>query len=204
MSCLAARRDLLNFISFMFTRHLFLAAAGLAAAASLTGCNAVSDAWESTGNAISGAWESAGNYVPYFLKPHRDDVHQGNLVTSEMVLQLEQGMTDAQVQFLLGIPLVRDQFHQNRWDYVYFLLRGDGEQQLRRLTVYFNDERRVDHWTSDPMPDEQQADQLILGKIKAFEPRPPKTDLQNQNREAPATDEGAADEGRAEEAARAD
>ena len=50
-----------------------------------------------------------------------------------MVLQLEKGMTDAQVQFLLGVPLVRDQFHADRWDYVYFLMRGDGERQLRKL-----------------------------------------------------------------------
>ena len=78
-------------------------------------------------------------------------MHQGNLVTSDMVLQLEKGMSDAQVQFLLGVPLVRDQFHPNRWDYVYFLQRGSGERQLRRLTVFFDEERRLDHWVSDPM-----------------------------------------------------
>lgn len=146
----------------MFTRHIFLAASGLAAVAALSGCSTVSNMWENT-----------GDYIPYFLKPYRADVHQGNLVTSEMVLQLEKGMTDAQVQFLLGVPLIRDQFHQNQWDYVYYLLRGDGEQQLRRLTVYFDANRRLDHWTSDPMPDEQQADQLILGNIKTFTPQPP-------------------------------
>ena len=82
-----------------------------------------------------------------------------------MVLQLEKGMTDAQVQFLLGVPLVRDQFHANRWDYVYYLRRGNGEEQLRKLTGFFDDVRRGDHWISDPLPDEEQADQLILGNI---------------------------------------
>ena len=152
----------------MFKRHLLILCTTLAGAAGLTGCSTVTDT-------VSSAWESATDFVPYFLKPYRADVHQGNLVTSEMALQLEKGMTDAQVQFLLGVPLVQDQFHQGRWDYVYYLRRGDGDEQIRRLSVYFNADRRVDHWTSDPMPDEQQADQLILGTIRSFEPRPPKT-----------------------------
>lgn len=143
----------------MFTRQLLLAVAGLATAASLTGCYTMAD-----------AWENPNEYVPYYLRPYKADVHQGNLVTSDMVLQLEKGMSDAQVQFLLGVPLVRDQFHPNRWDYVYFLQRGSGERQLRRLTVFFDEERRLDHWVSDPMPNEEQADQLILGNIDTFVP----------------------------------
>ena len=94
-----------------------------------------------------------------------------------MARQLEKGMTDAQVQFLLGVPLIKDPFHENRWDYTYYLRRGNGEEQVRSLTVFFNEDRRVDHWTSDPLPDEQQADQLILGTIDTFEPRLPKTDI---------------------------
>lgn len=162
----------------MFIRHrqLLAAAAGLFAAAALSGCNTVADVWENT-----------DDYVPYFLQPYRADVHQGNLVTSEMALQLEKGMTDAQVQFLLGVPLVKDQFHADRWDYVYFLLRGDGERQLRKLTVFFDKDRRVDYWVSDPLPDEEQADQLILGNIKTFEPRAPRVEpkiLPNSSAEA--------------------
>lgn len=148
----------------MLKRTLTIAAAAVSAA-SISGCYRMADMWENT-----------DQYVPYFLQPYKADVHQGNLVTSEMVLQLEKGMSDAQVQFLLGVPLVQDQFHANRWDYVYFLLRGNGERQLRRLTIIFNDERRVDHWTSDAMPDEQQADQLIMGTIKEFSAKPPKSE----------------------------
>lgn len=147
----------------MISRHRFLAAIGLSATILLTGCDTVSN-----------VWETPGNYVPYFIKPYRADVHQGNLVTSEMIAQLEKGMTETQVQLLLGVPLIRDKFHPERWDYVYFLERGDGDRQLRRLTVFFGSDGRLDHWISDPMPDETQADQLILGTIKSFEPRPPK------------------------------
>ena len=164
-----------NRINMIATRITF-AAAGVAVLMTLSGCSTISDAWNKTGNFMSETFDAAGEYVPDFIKPYRADVHQGNLVTSEMVTQLEKGMTQAQTQFLLGIPLVRDQFHPNRWDYVYYLLRGNNERQLRRLTVFFDDEGRVDHWNSDPMPDEEQADQMILGTIKSFEPRAPKMD----------------------------
>lgn len=150
----------------MQVRKLLLPTALLAMTIPLSGCWTMAD-----------AWEQPEKYVPYFLLPYRADVHQGNLVTSEMVTQLEKGMTAAQVQFLLGVPLVKDQFHRKQWDYVYYLRRGDGEVQRRRLTVYFNDEDRLERWTSDAMPDEQQADELILGKIKAFAP---KADLQDK------------------------
>lgn len=149
----------------MLAKQFTLAAAGLALAVSLTGCDT-----------LSKAWDKSVEYVPYVVKPYRADVRQGNLITNDMVTQLEKGMTQAQIQFLLGIPLVRDEFHKDRWDYVYYLLRGNNEQQLRHLTVYFDSEGRLDHWTSDPMPDEQQADQMILGNTSTFEPRAPRKD----------------------------
>ena len=150
---------------FMLANRFSLAALGMTAALVLTGCNTVSE-----------AWDSPRSVVPEFLQPYRADVHQGNLITSEMVLQLEKGMTQPQVQFLLGIPLLRDQFHPYRWDYIYYLLRGNDDRQLRKLTVWFNEDGRVDHWTSDPMPDEEQADQMILGTTDTFEPRAPQVD----------------------------
>lgn len=146
----------------MIAKRLFRTAALLVAVLSLSGCQTATS-----------VWNNPDEYLPNFLKPYRADVHQGNLITSDMVAQLEKGMTAAQVQFLLGIPLVRDQFHPNRWDYVYYLLRGDDTRQLRRLTVFFDNEGRLSHWYSDAMPDEEQADQMILGTIDNFEPREP-------------------------------
>ena len=134
--------------------RIFLAAAGMASLVALSGCSN-----------LSNPWSHPEQYLPHMLQPYRAPVQQGNLITSEMVVQLEEGMSMAQVQFLLGIPLVRDQFHPDRWDYVYYLLPSEGERQLRRLTVFFNDQGRIDHWVSDPMPTEQQADKSILGII---------------------------------------
>jgi outer membrane protein assembly factor BamE len=50
-------------------------------------------------------------------------------------------MTRDQVRFALGTPLVADMFHSNRWDYVYRFQPGRGEPQLRRLVVFFEDDK---------------------------------------------------------------
>ena len=36
---------------------------------------------------------SVSDYVPKILTPYRPDIHQGNVVTSEMVENLHEGMT---------------------------------------------------------------------------------------------------------------
>lgn len=70
------------------------------------------------------------------------DTQQGNLVTQEMVDRLKKGMTENQVKFVLGTPLVRDPFHARRWDYVYtFSKGGSNKVERRRLTVYFKNKK---------------------------------------------------------------
>ncbi len=107
---------------------------------------------------------------PTFLGPYRPDVHQGNIITKEMVEQLRQGMAREQVRFLLGTPLLTSEFHKDRWDYAYYLNPRKGEVQNRRLTVYFKD-NKLDSFRSDEMPQEQMADVLILGPDARKKPR---------------------------------
>lgn len=104
------------------------------------------------------------NWIPYFARPYRPDVQQGNIITQEMVEQLRPGMTEDQVRFLLGTPMLRDIFHQDRWDYPYYLQRGNGSTQLRKLTVFFDRSGRLARFHSDKMPTETEADKLIIGK----------------------------------------
>lgn len=108
-------------------------------------------------------------YVPNLLRPYRPDVQQGNIVTKDMVEQLRPGMTRDQVRFLLGTPMLTDIFHQDRWDYPYYLRRKSGETQIRKLSVVFA-EGKLDHFNSDAMPAEPLADNLILGSKPS---RPP-------------------------------
>ncbi|HRK56010.1 MAG TPA: outer membrane protein assembly factor BamE [Burkholderiaceae bacterium] len=110
------------------------------------------------------ACESARQWTPAWIHPYRPDIPQGNVVTREMIEQLRPGMSREEVRFLLGTPLVKSMFRPQRWDYVYYLKRGKGtEVQLRRVTVFFKDDR-LDHFVADELPAETQADNLILGR----------------------------------------
>lgn len=85
------------------------------------------------------------NYVPSFVKPYKVDIQQGNFITQQDVAKLQAGMTKEQVRFILGTPLLNDAFHANRWDYVYRLLRADGQINQSRYTVIFENERVARH-----------------------------------------------------------
>jgi len=117
--------------------------------------------------------ESVRGWAPNFIQPYRPDVPQGNVVTQEMVEQLRPGMSREQVRFLLGTPMLASMFHQDRWDYVYYLKRGKGaEMQSRKLVVYFKD-NRLERFDADTMPPETQADNLILGRNPKDTPKTP-------------------------------
>ena len=43
----------------------------------------------------------------------------------------------------MGTPLVRDPYHQDRWDYVYNFQPGGGERGQERLSVLFENDQLV-------------------------------------------------------------
>ncbi|MDA0993573.1 MAG: outer membrane protein assembly factor BamE [Proteobacteria bacterium] len=66
---------------------------------------------------------------------------QGNLLDQEDIDQVEVGMTRGQVRFLLGTPMIDDPFHENRWDYVYFLRIGRENATFKRwISIFFDGE----------------------------------------------------------------
>ena len=75
---------------------------------------------------------------------YRIDIQQGNRLEDDTVEQVEVGMSQSAVQFLLGTPMLADPFHADRWDYPYYLRRGrssESEADRRWLVVYFEDGR---------------------------------------------------------------
>ncbi|MBV1912164.1 MAG: outer membrane protein assembly factor BamE [Cycloclasticus sp.] len=74
---------------------------------------------------------------------YKIDVHQGNVVTQEMVDQLRPGMDKRQVRFLLGTPLLADPFHKDRWDYFYDLKKSGKQIKTERITVFFEADKLV-------------------------------------------------------------
>jgi len=70
----------------------------------------------------------------------RTAISQGNLVDQKDVEQLTVGMTRNQVRFLLGTPMIDDPFHQDRWDYVYYLTIGRKSARVKQwVSVIFED-----------------------------------------------------------------
>lgn len=73
---------------------------------------------------------------------YRANISQGNLVKQEDLDQVEVGMTRNQIRFLLGTPMIDDPFHQNRWDYVYYLKLGRKDAAFKRwVSILFADDK---------------------------------------------------------------
>jgi len=68
---------------------------------------------------------------------HKPTIQQGNVITQAMLDQLETGMSQEQVRYLLGTPALVDTFHPDRWDYVYWIKKPGGEPQNKRLSLFF-------------------------------------------------------------------
>jgi len=66
---------------------------------------------------------------------------QGNLLKQEDIDQVEVGMTRNQVRFLLGTPMIDDPFHEERWDYIYYLRIGKEKATFKRwISIFFEDQ----------------------------------------------------------------
>lgn len=74
---------------------------------------------------------------------HKIDIQQGNVVTQEMLDQLELNMPAKKVSFVMGTPLLRDVFHQQRWDYIYSFQDGNGHRKQRNITLFFDKKKRL-------------------------------------------------------------
>lgn len=82
-------------------------------------------------------------HTPSWLQPYHMDVPQGNDVADDAVAKLKAGMTRQQVRFVLGTPLLTDDFHADRWDYKYRLSKDGGTGADKLLTVYFKGDTLV-------------------------------------------------------------
>lgn len=90
------------------------------------------------------------------LKAHRIDIQQGNLLTDKEVSQLQPGMTQREVRYILGTPLIVDPFHQDRWDYYYSLNLGREQVAKRRITIVFVNDQ-LDHVEGDVTANTEKA-----------------------------------------------
>ena len=66
-------------------------------------------------------------------------INQGNLVDDEMLGKLEVGMTESQVRYIMGTPLINDTFYPRRWDYYTSIAQGDNVYTETKVTLYFEE-----------------------------------------------------------------
>lgn len=179
-------------------------AVGLACTLTLSGCaswrnqtgqaapvatDAASDAEQSAAIANAGAQTVQATRLQRFLwifSPYRPDIQQGNFVSQEMLDQLKAGQTRDQVRFLLGSPLLMDAFHADRWDYPFYLARGNGELTTSRVTVFFKNDV-VERFEGGNLPSEREYIDRIAGPSKGSQAHPERRPVEPAKVNAPAT-----------------
>lgn len=82
---------------------------------------------------------------------HKVTVQQGNVITQDMVDRLRPGMTRGQVAFVMGEPVFRNAFDDDRWDYLYTLEIPGYYQEQKRITLYFENDLLA-YFTGDYAP----------------------------------------------------
>jgi len=104
---------------------------------------------------------------------YKIDIEQGNLVTQEMIDQLQPGMSRRQVRFIMGSPLVEDTFQPDRWDYPYVIRNGPDIIREAQVRIFFEGDKLVtitgDYLPSWAKPDAADAQSSEKGEETAEE-----------------------------------
>jgi outer membrane protein assembly factor BamE len=72
---------------------------------------------------------------------YKINIQQGNIITQEMIDQLQPGMTKRQVRYIMGNPMVQDTFNPDRWDYIYSMKTAGGDETKERVSIFFENDK---------------------------------------------------------------
>lgn len=93
-------------------------------------------------------------------------VQQGNIVTQDMLDKLETGMNQRQVAYIMGTPLIKSPYQENRWDYIYTLERRDEVVKSYQVTVFFSDKVYTHYEGEVPNDEAVEEQQEVLEEKK--------------------------------------
>lgn len=99
------------------------------------------------------------------------NVQQGNIVTADMLQQLEPGMTPRQVIYVMGTPVLPNPFDQQRWDYVYSLEKRDKVETSYRISLFFDDSGRYSHYEG-ALPEDKFSEENQLNSLPTEQKSP--------------------------------
>ncbi len=71
------------------------------------------------------------------LSIHKIPIQQGNALTVEQLSDLKEGMSRNEVKALLGNPVTRPVFNNNRWDYIYISTNAENKTEKLQASIYF-------------------------------------------------------------------
>jgi outer membrane protein assembly factor BamE len=136
---------------------------GIAATLVSAGCSS----FDEVADAIPDALDRA----PLIYRP---TIQQGNVVTQQQVNELQPGMTKRQVRFLLGTPMLTDVFHADRWDYAFTKGVGSRPEEIRQVTVFFENDRLVriaGDMRPQPPEEREEVEREIVVTVPDWEPK---------------------------------
>jgi len=88
---------------------------------------------------------------PRLPRVHKITVQQGNVITQDMIDKLKPGMSRSQVSFIMGEPVMRNSFNDDRWDYVYSIELPGVFSTTQVVSLFFVDEELA-YFTGDLAP----------------------------------------------------
>jgi outer membrane protein assembly factor BamE len=94
---------------------------------------------------------------PKLPRVHKLTVQQGNVINQAMIDKLKPGMTRSQVAFIMGEPVVRNSFNDNRWDYVYTIELPGVFENGQTVSLYFVEDLLA-YFTGDMTPTVEKTD----------------------------------------------
>ncbi|WP_274968157.1 outer membrane protein assembly factor BamE [Succinimonas amylolytica] len=75
---------------------------------------------------------------------YRPDLYQGNFTEQKDVNLLRRGMTQEQVKFILGTPMLTDPMDSSTWYYINYVRIGWSEPEQKKLVVKFNTQETLE------------------------------------------------------------
>ena len=85
------------------------------------------------------AFSLSGCSFLYDTFVYQIDITQGNYIEDKKIQEVKIGMTQEQVIFILGSPMLIDQFDSSKWYYLRYIKPGGEDIQQTQMLLVFQD-----------------------------------------------------------------
>ena len=109
---------------------------------------------------------------------YKDDINQGSVLERFKINQLKLGMSEQQVQELIGSPSIVDPFHNNQWHYVHHSILHERADVKYALILDFENGKltNIDQSNIDALPELTQEEKALEAQRIAKEKATSSTD----------------------------